>query len=298
MPATIDFARDPLSPASKQDRGARRPIDHCEIGQNDLFANVEHRCRFQCFFGSFWRAAQSHDNVQEVRPVASPVDVASRPNTSFMLDQTNNLSESASEILGDLAALAEQLGHPDGLCTLPAGAVSAAFAPVRTATELKKFLREYTSQVLLAQELPVIADAYGHVTRYEVRELIALDKSMAERPGLQAFTNASQRIGQTQLLRLRPLRGERVVQRYANAVQAGEAHAWHTLVFGLVLAVYSFPLRQGLIHFSQQTLTGFARALANRLRLTSAQINELWAAQSSLVQTEVETILQKQTVRR
>jgi hypothetical protein len=40
-------------------------------------------------------------------------------------------------------------------------------------------------------------------------------------------------------------------------VDEGRAHAWHTLVYGLTLSVYSLPLRQGLISYAAQTTRGF-----------------------------------------
>ena len=48
----------------------------------------------------------------------------------------------------------------------------------------------------------------------------------------------------------RPLRDQRLVQRYLTAVEQGEAQGWHTLVYGLTLAVYSLPLRQGTCSIS------------------------------------------------
>ena len=54
-----------------------------------------------------------------------------------------------------------------------------------------------------------------------------------------------------------PLRDERVVQRYLAAVESGEAHGWHTLVYGLTLVVYSLPLRQGLLGYAHQNHARF-----------------------------------------
>ena len=101
--------------------------------------------------------------------------------------------------------------------------------------------------------------------------MIGLDRRLANEPLLQSFATASQRVGKTQLKRLRQLRDQRLVQRYLRAVQAGEAHAWHTVVYGLVLSVYSLPLRQGLLSYAQQTTRGFVRSAANRLRLAESE---------------------------
>ncbi len=57
-------------------------------------------------------------------------------------------------------------------------------------------------------------------------------------------------------------------KRYLAAVESGEAHGWHTLVYGLTLAVYSLPLRQGLLGYAQQTTRGFIQAAARSLELS------------------------------
>jgi urease accessory protein UreF len=61
-----------------------------------------------------------------------------------------------------------------------------------------------------------------------------------------------------------------VIQRYLHALDTGDAHGWHTLVYGLTLAVYSLPLRQGLLGYAQQTTRGFIHAAARSLRATEA----------------------------
>jgi len=83
--------------------------------------------------------------------------------------------------------------------------------------------------------------------------LILLDLLLAGEPQLQDFAAPSRRVGQSQLQKLRPLRDQRMVQRYLQAVDGGQANAWHTLVYGLTLAVYSLPLRQGLLGYAHQT---------------------------------------------
>ena len=82
-----------------------------------------------------------------------------------------------------------------------------------------------------------------------------------------AFAEASFRVGQRQLNKLRPLRHERVVQRYAAAVEAGEARGWHPLVYGVTLAVFNLPLRQGLVNYAAQTLGGLVDSAERRHRL-------------------------------
>ena len=59
----------------------------------------------------------------------------------------------------------------------------------------------------------------------------------------------------------------RFVQRYLHAVENAEAHGWHTLIFGVFLAQYSLPLRQGLVLYGQRTLGGFLKSASATLRL-------------------------------
>ena len=188
-----------------------------------------------------------------------------------MTNQHTVTHEVVEEFLGDIAPLAQQIGSAEGLVALSAGAASRKFHRVTDLPSLRRFLRDYQSQILVPLELPAICRAHGHASRYEIRELIELDRQLANEPLLQSFATASQRVGKTQLKRLRQLRDQRLVQRYLRAVQAGEAHAWHTVVYGLVLSVYSLPLRQGLLSYAQQTTRGFVRSAANRLRLAESE---------------------------
>jgi urease accessory protein UreF len=211
-----------------------------------------------------------------------------------MLDRTEHAPEAATEILGDLTALASQLGGTDGLEDLSLAAASVGSPPIRSLAELEQFLGDYASRTLIARELPAVARAYLHASRGEARELIALDQEVGRVPAAESFSRASSWVGRTQLRRLRPLRTERVVQRYLKAVETGEAKAWHTLVFGLVLALYSLPLRQGLTHFAQQTLGGFVDAASERFRLLPSARDELVQARVPEIQAAVSSIVEAQ----
>jgi hypothetical protein len=57
-----------------------------------------------------------------------------------------------------------------------------------------------------------------------------------------------------------------VVQRYLHAVESDQADGWHTLVYGLTMAVYSLPLRQGLLGYAHQTTRGFIYSGARMLQ--------------------------------
>jgi len=196
--------------------------------------------------------------------------------TDDMVMQTQLALSDAAEWLGDWHPLAEQLGSTDGLITLGSVSASLRLVPVHNVPSLRHFLRSYQSQILLPFELPAIQSAQGHAARHEVRELVALDQSLAGQPILSEFAAASRRVGQSQLRKLRPLRDQRVVQRYLHAVESGEAHGWHTLVYGLTLAVYSLPLRQGLLGYAHQTTRGFIYSAARMLSLSELQCRALF----------------------
>ena len=162
-----------------------------------------------------------------------------------------------SGLLGDLRVLLEQLGSGDAAVERPRPAMPASFAALR------QFLDTYKREILIKHEWPAIYRAYNHGARNECNELIVFDESIARERGDAPFADASRRIGQFQLKRLAPLRGERVLTRYMAAVDEGRAHGWHTLVYGLTLAVYSLPARQGLMHYAQQILRGYLESAAH-----------------------------------
>lgn len=170
------------------------------------------------------------------------------------------------EFLGDVAPLVRQVGGAEGLAAL-GGVVAVDGSGVADPASLRRFLGGYQSRILFPIELPAIRRAFGHGTRYEVRELIALDVRLGDERLLQNVASASRKVGKTQLKRLRPLRDQRLVQRYLHAVQSGEAHGWHTVVYGLILSLYSLPLRQGLLRYARQTTLGFIQAASSDLGL-------------------------------
>jgi urease accessory protein UreF len=167
----------------------------------------------------------------------------------------------AENLLGDFSALLQQVGIGGILpaCDSPLAPHSTHLTGLPA---LQEFLDTYLTQILLPLELPAIAEACGRVRRGELRELIALDRQLAEEKRLAPFALASRKIGAIQLQRMKPLRDERTVQRYLCAVESGRAGGWHTLVYGLTLAVYSIPLRQGLLHYGRETLSALAHAAA------------------------------------
>jgi urease accessory protein UreF len=187
-----------------------------------------------------------------------------------------DLAQDAAEWLGDAHPLIAQLGSADGLVSLHALADSLTARRVTNLDALRGFLAAYREQILLPHELPAIRNAHGHAGRNHCRELVGLDQRLSREPALSDLAGASRRVGQAQLARLRPLRDERIVQRYLHAVESGEAHGWHTLVYGLTLVVYSLPLRQGLLGYAQQTTRGFIHAAAPSLKATESEYRALF----------------------
>ena len=78
-------------------------------------------------------------------------------------------------------------------------------------------------------------------------------------------------MGKFQLAALRPMRDQRVVQRYWTALESGQAQGWHTLVYGLTLFIYSVPLRQGLVHYAEQTIFSLADIASRRAGLAAKE---------------------------
>ena len=199
-------------------------------------------------------------------------------NENFKTDRVQPFQPAQGEPtdwLGDWHPLAEQLGSANGLVALSDISASMPVPVVHDLDSLRNFLTTYQKQLLLPIELPAIQRAFDHTCRHEVRELAEFDRQLAGEAALIPFAEASRRIGQTELLKLRPLRDERVVRRYLEYIERGEANAWHTLVYGLTLALYSIPLRQGLLGYGYQTTRGFIYSAAKALQLSEKDCRAL-----------------------
>src|SRR5262245_42188915 len=138
----------------------------------------------------------------------------------MMLRQTNS---EIVEMLGDWHPLVQQLGSTEGLIALSTASHALQLKNVDSVPTLFRFLEAYQSQILIPHELPAIQQAFRHASRNETRELIACDQQIADEPILKPFANASRRVGQAQLKRLRPFRDHRLVQRYLRAMESGAA---------------------------------------------------------------------------
>ena len=193
-----------------------------------------------------------------------------------MIKSNQLVLNDATEWLGDYHPLAEQLGSADGLVELGSVAALLQLRPVCDRDSLRVFIEEYQTRILLPFELPAIERAHGHAGRNELRELVAYDQEQSVEPMLQNFAAASRRVGQAQLQKLRPLKDQRMVQRYLAAVETGQASGWHTLVYGLTLAIYSLPLRQGLLGYAHQMIRSFIYSGARMLQLSERECRDLF----------------------
>jgi len=174
--------------------------------------------------------------------------------------QTSGLPASGSILRGDASSLLRQMAVDETLPELGMAASAFRGREIKTIEDLRRHSLEYQTQVLHGIEFPVVIRAWQFASHYGARELSLLDRELSNKPELQTFAAASQRVGRIHLKRLRPLRDHRVVQRYLAAIERGESKGWHMVVFGLILSVYSIPLWQGLMHYGCASIRGFLGA--------------------------------------
>ena len=208
-----------------------------------------------------------------------------------MAISSNIAPRSGKGLAGDARELARRLGSPKDLAGLGVALAERGSTAVVDLGSLRYFLSTYVKGVLIPLELPLVSQGFEHASTGAIAELIALDRGYIP-SGLPEFTaEASQLAGRTLLRRMRPLRGERRAQRYWRAVQHGEAHGWHAIVYGLVLAVYGLPLRQGLLNFGCQTIRGFVGSTRARLGLDPAECDAFEEELEAWLSPAVERLL-------
>jgi len=201
------------------------------------------------------------------------------------------LPEPPVDFHGDTRELLLSIGAAEALPGTGCLARGSSTVRPKDAESLGVFLRRYVDEILVPIELRAVVNAWQFTESGHARELIELDRALLKDDRLETFRESSCAVGRRQLSRLRPLREQRVIQRYWNAMDQGQAAAWHTLVFGVMTSVYSIPLRQGIAQLASQTLGGFALSAANdyKLRLNdcrkvlSEQVERLPEAINGLV---------------
>jgi urease accessory protein UreF len=193
-----------------------------------------------------------------------------------MFDDAAKLSGEAAEVLGDPNPLLEQVSTPEGFLALSKAASAWHLPKVQDAATLRLFLSHYRDHVLEAVELPAILQAHQFAQQGFARDLIALDMQIEGVFIEKDLSSASKRVGRSKLKRLRPLRDQRVVMRYLQAVEDNKAHGWHVLVYGLALQQFSLPLRQGLISYARQSLAGFVHSAAKSLPISEDDCRDIF----------------------
>lgn len=207
-----------------------------------------------------------------------------------MSEQTDFVTNALGQE-GDARLLAEQLGSAQELTELGAIVLAPELTKVHSVSALKEFLVNYRENLLGIRELPAIYRGYHYAVKNQLRELVALDLEISKDSQLKPFLVSSRHVGIRQLNKMRGLRDNRVLQRYREAVLAGEAYGWHTLVYGLVLASYSIPLRQGLLHYGNQTLGGFVYRAGRILDLSEETCRSLIAENVTALPPHIEQTL-------
>jgi len=149
---------------------------------------------------------------------------------------------------GDPSALVAQLGLPES---------PASLSGFRTGSQPEVLLAMLRDEVIRRTEWPAILRAAELARQGHHRELLELDDAFGR--GLPPeLARASCCVGRHQLSRLRALRDQRVIQRYLDAIDGGRARGWNPIVYGIVLAVFGIPLRQGLVHYANSILRSHA----------------------------------------
>ena len=130
---------------------------------------------------------------------------------------------------------------------------------------LEQRLLDYARGTLALEEWPAVLRAWQFAKRGHMRDLVAFDRDWGATARRLGFAEASRAAGRRQLNRLQGLRHERRISRYRTAIEEGRADGWHPLVFGVFIAVYHLPIRQGLIQYGMRSL-GLLAAAADGIR--------------------------------
>ena len=73
----------------------------------------------------------------------------------------------------------------------------------------------------------------------------------------------------------------------AILVENGEAAGWHTVVYGMLLALFSFPLRQALLHYAGSTQHSLLESATHGLPIRADDRAELRASCDAPIATLV-----------
>ncbi|MSU31872.1 MAG: hypothetical protein EXS25_04265 [Pedosphaera sp.] len=165
---------------------------------------------------------------------------------------TAQRSDPNSDSVSSLSTIVEQLGIPEN---------PRSWAPVTRGILAGKVLAELREGLIQNTEWPAILQAAELTRRGYHRELLQLDQRFG-RDLSPSLAKASCCVGRHQLGRLRALRDQKIIQCYLDAIETGQARGWNPIVFGVVLAVFGIPLRQGLVHYATALLRNHAEQIA------------------------------------
>ena len=91
-------------------------------------------------------------------------------------------------------------------------------------------------------------------------------------------------------------REDRAAVKNLAAVESGEAHGWHTLVYGMTLVLDSLPQRQGLLGYAHQTTRGFIHVAARSLNLSEVSCRDLFEEICAPLPERVEVLVKLEPV--
>ena len=209
-----------------------------------------------------------------------------------MLQNAQTIRAEATRWLGHWHPLLRQIGLTEGIAGPDNSALNGHGVPLTDSQSLVGFLTQYKQEILIPSELPAISCAYTLTSRNQFRELVDLDQRLADEPWLTEFSTSSRDAGRSHLERLRPLRDQRLVRRYGDAVTADEAHGWHVLVVGMALSLYSIPLRQGLMDYALHTLCSTVGQATRSMPLTQPETHEVLDAVTADLSAKVQSLVQ------
>jgi len=134
---------------------------------------------------------------------------------------------------------------------------------------LTRLGERFRDAVLLPRELPALLATHEFARRGRSRELLKEEKKLALARDWRALVAPSRRVGGHLLSQLRPLRDERIVQRFLDAHCAGRTPGFHLTVLGVTSALFHVPPRQVLWDYALTLLDGLALTAGQRLRLAA-----------------------------
>lgn len=189
------------------------------------------------------------------------------------MTESNTASHNEMETFHqDLSMLCHRLGEVvPGRVMAP----SMRFEKVKDTDSFLRFSEQYMRYALIPIELPAIVTASEFASRNALHDLYLLDKQLGSEPHFKMFEQASLALGRNQLRKLRGMRDVRLLSRYRSSVLEGDAHGWHMLVYGIVLHLFSIPIRQGLAKYQTQVLLGFAQSACQSLQWSQSEWSEV-----------------------